>query len=281
MFIRTRCNSGGSIPNEKSATKTTPTQVSLQVTHPGSSNTAKMEESEQNNSLGTPSRDKQPEESPQEGQYPRPPSWQRVPSPSGRKKRKICDSPPQAELHFSGLPLDADDGKNINNIPKPSKPPPIVLNGIEDLNELSKLLHTVSNKDQFKFKLINKFLLHILVNCADEYKKIISVIRANGRIGHTFTPKGAKCYRIVIKDLHHSTPHEEIIEAIEATNNKVKGEIINAHYGPDKKPTSTFFVNIEPSVNNSEVKNIKYIFNQKVKIEDPRKSKGIVQCHRC
>ncbi|GBP05707.1 Nucleic-acid-binding protein from transposon X-element [Eumeta japonica] len=84
-----------------------------------------------------------------------------------------------------------------------------------------------------------------------------------------------------IKDLHHSTPHDAIIEAIEATNNRVKGEIINARYGPDKKPTSTFFVNIEPSINNPAVKSIKYIFNQKVKIEDPRKSKTIVQCQRC
>lgn len=40
-------------------------------------------------------------------------------------------------------------------------------------------------------------------------------------------------------------------------------------------------MNIEPSVNNPEVKNITHIFNQKVQIEDPRRSKNIVQCQRC
>lgn len=221
-------------------------------------------------------------------QYPAPPPWQRVPSPNSRssKKRKFNSSPPEAQStttknRFSALPLDPKDESCSTDRLKPSKPPPIVLNGIEDVTELSKLLQTVTSKEDFKFKLINKNLLHILVNSTEEYKKIIAVIRANGLIGHTFTPKDSKCYRIVIKDLHHSTPHEAILEAIEATNNKIKGEIINARYGPDKKPTSTFFVNIEPSANNPAVKNITHIFNQKVKIEDPRKSKSIVQCQRC
>lgn len=221
-------------------------------------------------------------------QPPAPPPWQRVLSPNNRsnKKRKFCSSPPEApntftNNRFSSLPLDPADEPQSSDFPKPTKPPPIILNGIEDVTELSKLLLTVSSKEEFKFKLINKYLLHILVNTAEEYKKIIEVIRKNGLIGHTFTPKDKKCYRIVIKNLHYSTPHEAITEAIEATNNKVKGEIINARHGPDKKPTSTFFVNIEPSVNNPAVKNITDIYNQKIKIEDPRRSKSIVQCQRC
>ncbi|GBP35809.1 Nucleic-acid-binding protein from transposon X-element [Eumeta japonica] len=190
--------------------------------------------------------------------------------PAAELIAKFCDSSPDVEKtttanRFSNLPLDPSDETCSSNVIKPSKPPPIVLNGIEDVNELSKLLQTASDKVNFKFKLINKNLLHILVSSAEEYKKIITTIRAKGLIGHTFTPKDTKCYRVVIKDLHHSTPHDAIIEAIEATNNRVKGEIINARYGPDKKPTSTFFVNIEPSINNPAVKSIKYIFNQKGK----------------
>lgn len=114
------------------------------------------------------------------------------------------------------------------------------------------------------------------------YEKIIAVIRANGLIRHTFIQKDKKCTRIVIKDVHRSTPHEIISEAVEATNNKMKSEIINARYGRDKKPTSPFFVNIEPSINNPAVKNITYIFNENDKIEDPRMSIfGLVQCQCC
>ncbi|GBP13791.1 hypothetical protein EVAR_8012_1 [Eumeta japonica] len=56
----------------------------------------------------------------------------------------------------SNLPLDPSDETCSSNVIKPSKPPPIVLNGIEDVNELSKLLQTASDKVNFKFKLINK-----------------------------------------------------------------------------------------------------------------------------
>ncbi|GBP72775.1 Nucleic-acid-binding protein from transposon X-element [Eumeta japonica] len=82
------------------------------------------------------------------------------------------------------------------------------------------------------------------------------------------------------KDLHHSTPHDAIIEAIEATNNRVKGEIINARYGPDKKPTSTFLSTLSPVliILRSKASNI---YLTKGKDRRPQKIKTIVQCQRC
>lgn len=100
-------------------------------------------------------------------------------------------------------------------------------------------------------------------------------------IGHTFTRKDQRCYRVVIKNLHHSTPHSAIQDEIEKTGNKISGEIINARFGPDKMPTSTFFVNIAPGPNNKAVKEIKVIHHQAVTIEDPKKRKTIPQCQRC
>lgn len=223
-----------------------------------------------------------------DSQNPAPPPWQKAPSPRTNKKRKISESPPQAEKtstsnRFDILPLDSPD--KLSGIPthpkKPSKPPPIVLYGIQDVKELTKLMESVCNKNQFTLKILNKRLLHVLAATTDDYKKIITIIRENGLIGYTFTPKDKKSYRIVIKNLHHSTPHQAIIDAIEATGNQVTGEIINARYGPEKKPSSTFFVNLEQGNDNPIVKSITHIYNQRVKIEDPRKSKTIVQCQRC
>lgn len=86
---------------------------------------------------------------------------------------------------------------------------------------------------------------------------------------------------MIIKNLHHTTPHTAIQEEIEKTGNKVFGEIINAKYGQEKKPTSTFFVNLVPGPNNKLVKSIKYIYHQSVTLEDPKKSNTIPQCQRC
>lgn len=96
-------------------------------------------------------------------------------------------------------------------------------------------------------------------------------------IGHTFTQKKEKCQRIVIKNLHHTTPHDAIREEIENTGNRVKGEIINARIGPNKRHSTTFFVNIEPSANNKAVKDIRVIYNTIVNIEDPRKRTTVPQ----
>lgn len=211
-----------------------------------------------------------------------PPTWQRVPKP---KKRKTSEqSPPpttrQTGNRFAGLPIDITE-QEANQQPAPSKPPPIILYGVDDLEQLTRLIETVITPADFKYRIINKNNLRVMINTAENYKKVIGLIRENGLIGHTFTPKDAKCCRFVIKDLHHTTPHEAIREAVEATNNEIVGEIINARYGPNKRPTSTFFVNVKQNIHNREIKNIQYIFNQKVKIEDPRKAKSIAQCQRC
>lgn len=212
-----------------------------------------------------------------------PPEWQRVPT---NKKRKIReDSPPappptQLGNQFSGLPLDPEDNSSLT-CNRPNNPPPIILYGIEDVKELTKLIESTIPSVEFRFKIVNKNLLRLMVNTADHYKKIIDLIRQKGLIGHTFTRKETKPYRVVIKNLHHTTPHEAIVEEIEKSGNKVRGEIINARFGVEKKPLDIFFVNIEPNFNNKTVKDIKFIFHQRVKIEDPRKSRSIVQCQRC
>lgn len=115
----------------------------------------------------------------------------------------------------------------------------------------------------------------------DTYKKLIDLVREQKLIGHTFTRKDERPYRIVIKNLHPTTPVEAIKEAMESTGNSVKGEIINAKYGPTKIPLSTFFVNLEPGPNNAAVKQLRHIYNTIVTIEDPKKKNTIPQCKRC
>lgn len=212
-----------------------------------------------------------------------PPPWQRVPITKKRKTRQdsLSPSPTPTVNRFAGLQNDQSEDSICTN-PKPeNKPPPIILYGIDDLNELTKLIESTINSSDYKYRIVNKNLLRIMAVSTDTYKKIIDLIRQKGLIGHTFTRKDMKSYRIVIRNLHHSTPHDAIIAEIEKTGNTVRGEIINARSGPDKTPTSTFFVNIEPGINNKTVKDIKYIYHQSVKIEDPKKSKTIVQCQRC
>lgn len=213
--------------------------------------------------------------------------WQTVPILRQDKKRKrVSNSPPsespnvQLTNRFSILPM-SDVPIQSSTEKKEYKPPPVILYGITDINKLSNLIQTRITKDNYALRTVTKQQLRVTFTDLETYKVFMSLMREHKLIGHTFTPKSERAYRIVIRKLHPSTPTEEIRAAIEKTGNTVRGEIINARFGQNKIPTGTFFVNLEPSPNNGCVKQIKYIYNTSVVIEDPRKKSSIVQCKRC
>lgn len=236
--------------------------------------------------VAEPPRDSATQKSPSQQGIVSPPPWQRVPGNSNRKRKKISDSPENITTSnmFSQLPIDLTEEPIATNKPvvkKISKPPPIILYGIEDVNKLTELVETVADKNSFTYRITNRNQLRINTLDTEAYKRIITKFRESGLIGHTFNKKDERLCRIVIRNLHHTTPKSEIKEEIEKTGNTVVGEIINSRYGPDKKPTSTFFVNLLPGQNNKAAKEIKYIYHQSVTIEDPKKRKAMVQCQRC
>lgn len=215
-----------------------------------------------------------------------PPNWQRVPTSRSTKKRKL-NSPPSPEgvevsNRFSELPVEKGPNERTQEKErKISKPPPIMLYGVDDVNKLTELLETVAENTKFTYKIMNKNQLRISSEDIETYKQLMGVIRKHNMIGHTFNRKDGRNLRLVIKNLHHSTPHQAIKEAFENTGNIVLGEIINSRYGPEKLPTSTFFINLKSGPNNKAAKQVKAIYHQTVVIEDPKKRTAPVQCQRC
>lgn len=198
-----------------------------------------------------------------------------------RRRTNNSPSPPRENPgnRFSTLPIDVTG--DAEQVKKEYKPPPLILYGVEDINKLIEAIETCLKKDEFNIKIISKNQLRVTCKATDAYKKLMNLVREKCLIGHTFTRKDERCYRIVIKNLHHTTPLDAIREEIEKTGNKVRGEIINARIGPEKIPSNTFFVNLEPGPKNKDVKNIQYIYHTVVKIEDPKRRKTVVQCTKC
>lgn len=85
---------------------------------------------------------------------------------------------------------------------------------------------------------------------------------------------------MVIRNLHHSVPINEIKEELLQAGHKVKN-ILNVQHRVTKEPLSMFFVDLEPHQNNKTIYDLRYIYRTKVTIEPPRKKRGIVQCMRC
>lgn len=216
---------------------------------------------------------------------PSPYEWQTVPTLRQYKRRRVDRTPSNEPVdiplqnQYEALQVDTDAKEST--VEKLKKPPPIVLYGIQDTSKLTELIDSVLSKVDYTYRFVTKNQLRVNCTTIDAYKKLIEVVREKKLIGHTFTRKDERPYRIVIKNLHPTTPTDAIIEAVESTGNKVKGKIINARYGPNKTPLSTWFVNLEPSPNNGQIKQLKYIYHTSVTIEDPIRKREIPQCKRC
>lgn len=77
-------------------------------------------------------------------------------------------------------------------------------------------------------KILMKNQMKVTADTIDNYKKILPMVLDKNLIGHTFTQKNERPYRLLIKNFHSSTATDAIREAIESTRNPVKREIINA-----------------------------------------------------
>lgn len=126
---------------------------------------------------------------------------------------------------------------------------------------------TVAERDQFMFKIINRNQMRISCTITETDEKIISLARENISLVfwfecHAFKPKDQRKYRIVIRNLYHSTPIGAIVETIESTGNLVPEEIVNARYGPEKLAKSTFFTNLgESGIENPKKERLLYNTN--------------------
>ncbi|CAG9122202.1 unnamed protein product [Plutella xylostella] len=197
------------------------------------------------------------------------------------QNKRAVPRQPSVLQKSTGLQVDEEPINNGTPKTQVSKPPPIVLYGINDIAKLCEVIDKTLQKSQYTSKIVTKNQLRISCDTIDSYKKLMCLTREKGLIGHTFTRKDERPYRIVIKDLHPSTPVEAIREEVESTGNTIVGEIINARYGPEKTPTYTWFVNLALHPKNAEIKKLKYIYHTSVKIEDPKRTSTIAQCKRC
>jgi hypothetical protein len=182
---------------------------------------------------------------------------------------------------FSDLAMDEDNENVVNAEKKVARPPPIILYGINDVTKLNELFQIEVEKSEYFVRTINNKQIKISTNSVETYKKIIELMRKNNLIGHTFSKKDERAYRVVLKNLHFSTPVTLIKEEIERNGHRIRGEIVNVKHRFTKEPLSMFFINLEPSENNKEIFELKYISNCVVTFEPPRKQNDIVQCKRC
>jgi hypothetical protein len=120
----------------------------------------------------------------------------------------------------------------------------------------------------------------IYPNKPQTYRRLVSHLRENKIVFHTFQLKQERAYRVVIRDIHPSVPTKDIAAELQSQGHQVRN-IVNIRHRLTKDPLPLFFVDLEPNKNNKDIYDIQFLYNLKIRVEPPRTRRDIVQCTRC
>ena len=179
------------------------------------------------------------------------------------KQQKLHDywlrKPSEYRNQFEVLGSDGEENETQSTTqepPRETKPPPIYVSGVENIQPQKNLLKENEMKIQPKTIEIYQIISKALVDKNTEF--------------HTFRPKQDKTYNVVLKGIHSSTPIEEIKEEIENMGHEVSN-ISNIKNRISKRPLPMFYINLKPKSNNKDIYKCSAILHTKISFEPPRK----------
>ncbi|KAL4136392.1 hypothetical protein QTP88_007940 [Uroleucon formosanum] len=167
----------------------------------------------------------------------------------------------------------------IEPVKPPPSPPPIIVNGINDFVRLRSELIKLIGSENFLFKSSTNNLKIITKN-SDSYRSVVKFLNDQGAEYHTYQQRENKAFRIIIRNIHPSTPTNEVGIAIQEIGFTVK-QVVNVRHKITKLALPIFFVDLEPAEINKDVFHVTHILHTKIKIEEPHKRRELVQCFNC
>lgn len=184
---------------------------------------------------------------------------------------------------YSSLAVDdnpeiALPSQNLSNdTSEPVKPPPpIMVQGVLDFVALRNDFLKLLDAENVLFKSSTNDL-KILTKNSDSYRAVIKYLNANKAEYHTYQQRENKAFRVVIRNIHPSTPLNEIGIAIQEIGFTVR-QVANVRHKITNKNVPLFFVDLEPAEINKDIFHVTSILHTKVRIEEPYKRREVIQC---
>lgn len=216
----------------------------------------------------------------------RPQKRRMVESPKiySNKRHALNTEPTTSRNYFASLAKsndnDEETGANDNVDNSEPKPPPIMIPCVDDIRLMVKNFLKIIKHDEFTYKSLSGGNIRVMVKTIQSYRILVRYLDDKGINFHTYQLKQERAYRVVVKNLHFSTPTVLIKDAIEEKGHKVRN-IVNIKSKVSQNPLPMFYIDLEPAGNNMDIYKIKYLYNAIVQIEAPIKKDDIVQCFRC
>lgn len=211
--------------------------------------------------------------------------WQEATSTN--RKRKIGNQKTSPQVLKQSKIDDANRFSPLSSVEETlgepiivSKPPPIFIPQVRNVKTMLEEIGQMVPLSSLTYKALKDGHVKLNVKSVDEFRKVQSFLLSKKVQFQTFQVKQERAFRVVLKNIHHSTALDDIRDVFENLGHKVRG-IINVKKAQTKEPLPMFFIDLEPNKNNKEVFNIRAINHCIVLIEEFKKTNSIVQCHRC
>jgi len=158
-------------------------------------------------------------------------------------------------------------------------PPPIFMKGILDFPNFCSVLIELIGVDNFFCKSAGDRLKIQTAN-PDSYRVLIRYLKESNAEYHTYQLREDKPLRVVIRNIHESTPTQLIKSELETRLFEVR-QVSNVLHKTTKRPLPLFFVDLEPTDLSNDIYKLTSLLHTKIKVEEPYKPKVISQCTNC
>ncbi|KAL4092127.1 hypothetical protein QTP88_026686 [Uroleucon formosanum] len=198
---------------------------------------------------------------------------------SSRNRYEVFSSIEQSPNHSAEDAQTACTDSVANPIIKPIIPPPIFLRGVADFPSLCTELIDLIGVDNFHCKSTTDRLKIQTAN-PESYRALVQFLRKENAEFHTYQLQEEKPIRVVIRNIHPTTPCELIKEELVLRLFEVR-QVTPVLHRLNKTPLPPFFVDLEPTHHSNEIFQLTSLLHTKIIVEEPHKPKSISQCANC
>ncbi|KAL4085224.1 hypothetical protein QTP88_027083 [Uroleucon formosanum] len=115
---------------------------------------------------------------------------------------------------------------------------------------------------------------------SNAYRKVIRHLKEKQIEHHTYQAREDRAFRIVVRNLHPSTPTSEVGIAITDIGYSVRN-VSNVLHKTSRQPLPLFFVDLDPAEINKDIFHLKNLLHTKISVEEPHKRRELIQCTNC
>lgn len=186
---------------------------------------------------------------------------------------------------FTNLPTENEDKEKEDkeepptNTPKEIKPPPIFVDGVENIKPLEELLNS-SAPNSYTMKSLYNNQVKIQPHTSECYTKIVKALIEKDTKFYTYQLKNERSFRVVVRNIHQSTEHNHLKNAIEELGHKVKN-ISNIRQRTTNINLPLFNIELAVNPNNKDIYKVTKLLNTIVKVEPPLPKREVPQCIKC